>query len=178
VKLLGIYDVIISRRSIRAYKKEPIKEEDLRKILESARWAPSAGNRQPRHFVVVLDDQVKEKLVPACRGQRFIANAACIIVGLADVETSPRWAIVDTTIALEHIVLMATELGYGTCWIGAFDENEVKKILNIPDKYRVIALITIGVPAESPPPRPRKPLREIASLNIFGNPIELPEEES
>jgi len=144
--------------------------ENLEKILESAKWAPSAGNRQPWHFVVVLDEQIKEKLVPACRNQGFIRDAACVVVGLADLERSPKWAIVDTTIALEHIVLEATELGYGTCWIGAFDEAEVKKILNIPDKYKVVALIPIGVPAESPPPRPRKPLKEIVSLNTFGNP--------
>jgi len=172
---LGVYETILSRRSIRAYKREPIKREDLEKILEAARWAPSAGNRQPWHFVVVIDDELKEKLVPACRNQQFIADAGAIIVGLADVEASPKWAVVDTTIALEHIVLEATELGYGTCWIGAFDEAEVKKILNIPDKYRVVALIPVGVPAESPPPRPRKQLRDIASLNLFGNPWEMPE---
>ncbi|MEM1525738.1 MAG: nitroreductase family protein [Ignisphaera sp.] len=167
---MGVYEVILSRRSIRAYKREPIMRENLEKILESAKWAPSAGNRQPWHFVVVLDEQIKEKLVPACRNQGFIRDAACVVVGLADLERSPKWAIVDTTIALEHIVLEATELGYGTCWIGAFDEAEVKKILNIPDKYKVVALIPIGVPAESPPPRPRKPLKEIVSLNTFGNP--------
>lgn len=144
--------------------------EDLEKILEAARWAPSAGNRQPWHFVVVLDDKLKELLVPACKNQGFIKDSSCVIVGLADTELSPKWAIVDTTIALEHIVLEATELGYGTCWIGAFDEAEVKKILKIPEKYRVVALITIGKSAESPGPRPRKPLKEIVSINAYGNP--------
>lgn len=172
---MSVYEVIISRRSIRAYKREQMKKEDIMRILEAARWAPSAGNKQPWHFVVVLEDQVKEKLVSACKGQKFVGSAACVIVGLADAEASPKWAIVDTAIALEHIVLTATELGYGTCWIGAFDEAEVKKILGIPDKYKVVALISIGVPAESPPPRPRKPLKDITSLNIFGNPLELPE---
>jgi len=141
--------------------------------LEAARWAPSAGNRQPWHFIVVLDRELKEKLVSVCRNQSFIRDAACIIVGLADLEVSPKWAIVDTTIALEHIVLVATELGYGTCWIGAFDESGVKRLLNIPEKYKVVALITIGKPAESPAPRQRKPLSEIASLNAYGNPWRL-----
>ncbi|MEM0311661.1 MAG: nitroreductase family protein [Ignisphaera sp.] len=66
-------------------------------------------------FIVVLDEQLKEKLVPACKYQRFMKESVCIVVGLADVKTSSRWAVVDTTIALEHIVLQATELGYGTC---------------------------------------------------------------
>lgn len=167
---MSVYEVIISRRSIRAYKSESIRRENLEKILDAARWAPSAGNRQPWHFIVVLDEQIKEKLVPACRHQRFIKESSCVIAGLADVETSPKWAIIDTTIALEHIVLVATELGYGSCWIGAFDESEVKKILNVPDKYRVVALITIGRSAESPSPRPRKLLREIVSINTFNNP--------
>ncbi|MEM1682996.1 MAG: nitroreductase family protein [Ignisphaera sp.] len=167
---MDVYEAILSRRSIRVYKHESIRREDLEKILEAARWAPSAGNRQPWHFIVVVDEQIKEKLVPVCRNQSFIKDASCVVVGLADVEKSPKWAIVDTTIALEHIVLEATELGYGTCWIGAFDEAEVKKILNIPDRYRVVALITIGIASESPSPRPRKPLKEIVSLNIFGNP--------
>ncbi|RLG85405.1 MAG: nitroreductase [Thermoprotei archaeon] len=168
---MGVYEVILSRRSIRAYKPEPISDEDLKKILEAARWAPSARNLQPWHFVVVKDPTLKEKLVPACRGQSFVRDAACVIVGLADTELSPKWAVVDTTIALEHIVLVATELGYGTCWIGAFDEAEVKKLLNIPDKYKVVALITVGRPAESPGPKPRKQLSEMVSVDTFGNPL-------
>lgn len=167
---MKVYEVILSRRSVRAYRREPIEKGDLEKILEAAKWAPSAGNRQPWHFVVVLDDQLKEKLVPACRNQVFVRDAACLVVGLADTENSPKWAIVDTTIALEHIVLEATELGYGTCWIGAFDEVKVKELLKIPDKYRIVALITIGKPAETPSPRPRKSLKEIVSLNAYGNP--------
>ncbi|MEM2025400.1 MAG: nitroreductase family protein [Desulfurococcaceae archaeon] len=167
---LGIYETILSRRSIRAYKREDIVKEDLIKILEANRWAPSAGNRQPRHFILVRDDKLKEKLVLACRNQAFVKDAACIIVGLADVESSPKWAVIDTAIALDHIVLEATELGYGTCWIGAFDELEVKKLLNVPDRYKVVALITIGKPNESPAPRPRKQLSDLVSVNVYGNP--------
>ena len=87
---------------------------------------------------------------------------------VADVEKSPKWAIVDTTIALEHIVLVAHDLGFGTCWIGAFNEDELKKFLKIPDKYKVVALIVVGYPNEQPPPRPRKSLDEIVSENFFG----------
>lgn len=164
---MNVYETILKRRSIRAFKKEKLDTEKIFKLLNAARWAPSAGNRQPWHFIIVLNDELKEKLVPICRNQSFIADASCIIVGLANIEKSPKWAIVDTTIALEHIVLAACELGLGSCWIGAFDENEVKKLLKIPEKYKVVALIPVGFPAESPPPRSRKEIHEIYSINTF-----------
>ncbi|MEM4909896.1 MAG: nitroreductase family protein, partial [Ignisphaera sp.] len=77
---MDVYEAILSRRSIRVYKHESIRREDLEKILEAARWAPSAGNRQPWHFIVVVDEQIKEKLVPACRNQSFIKDASCVVV--------------------------------------------------------------------------------------------------
>jgi len=170
---VGVYDVVVKRRSIRRYRKEPIPNEHLKMILDAARLAPSAGNRQPWHFVVVTDEKLKRKLVDACMGQSFIADAYCVVVGLGDREISPKWCVVDTTIAMEHMVLVATDLGYGTCWIGAFDEGKVRELLKIPDRYVVVALLTIGVPDESPPPRPRKSLREITSRDVYGRPLEL-----
>ena len=168
---MGVFDVILKRRSIRRYRKGSLSKEQILRLLEAARWAPSAKNLQPWHFIVVVEDELKEKLAYACKYQEFIKDAACIIVGLADKVLSPKWCIVDTTIALEHIVLTAHEMGLGTCWIGAFDESKVKEILGIPERYKVVALITIGFPDETPPPRPRKGIEEISSLNYFGNPI-------
>jgi len=168
---MSVYEIIMKRRSIRRYKRGSLTKEQIVKLLEAARWAPSAANRQPWHFIVVVDDELKEKLVHACRGQRFVGEAACVIVGLADMERSPKWAIVDTTIALEHIVLVAEEMGLGTCWIGAFEEDKVKNPLGIPDRFKVVALLTVGFPDESPPPRPRRDLTDIASLNTFGSSV-------
>ncbi len=168
--MTSVFDVIVNRRSIRSYLDKPLTDDQIKKLLEAARWAPSARNLQPWHFVVVVDREIKRKMVDACMGQKFVGEASCLIVGLADIEKSPKWAMVDTTIALEHIVLTAHEMGLGTCWIGAFNENEVKKLLKIPDKFKVLAVITVGYPAEQPKPKSRKPLTDIYSLNYYGNP--------
>lgn len=166
---MSVYETILKRRSIRAFKEAKLDSETIFKMLNAARWAPSAGNRQPWHFIIVISDELKEKLVPICRNQLFIADAACIIVGLANIEKSPKWALVDTTISLEHIVLEACELGLGSCWIGAFNEDGVKKLLKIPKQYKVVALMPIGYPAESPPSRFRKEIHEMYSIDTFEN---------
>ncbi len=170
---MSAYEIILKRRSIRKYVPKPVEKEKLLKVLEAARWAPSAGNRQPWYFIVVKDPDLKKELAKAAANQMFIADADVIIVGVSDPERSPRWHDRDTMIALEHIALVATELGLGTCWIGAFDENKVKELLNIPEKLRVVALMPVGYPGESPGPRPRKELKEIVFLNKFGQPFEL-----
>ncbi len=166
-------EVIAKRRSIRKYKPDPVKEEDLLKMLEAARLAPSAGNRQPWYFVVVRDTETKRRIAEAASRQMFIADAGAIIVAVSDPNASPRWHDKDTMTAMEHLILEATELGYGTCWIGAFDEAKVKEILGIPEQYKVVALTPVGVPGEAPPPRPRKPLEEIAFENKWGNKLTL-----
>jgi len=168
---MEVLETIRKRRSIRAYKPEPVKEEDLKKMLEAARLAPSAGNRQPWYFIVVRDPELKRKVAEASARQMFIADAGAVIAAVADPTVSPRWAEKDVMIAMEHLILEAAELGYGTCWIGAFNEEEVKKILNIPQQLKVVALTPVGVPAESPPPRPRKALEEIVFENKWGNRI-------
>ena len=112
---MDVFEAIKVRRSIRRYKKgAEIPEEHLRKILEAARLAPSAANRQPWRFIVVRDPEVKRRLAEACRGQMFIADASVVVVALGDPSIS-RWYLQDPMIAVEHMVLEATELGYGTC---------------------------------------------------------------
>jgi nitroreductase len=88
-------------------------------------------------------------------------DAAAIIAAIGDPDVSTRWHEKDTMIALEHMVLAATALGYGTCWIGAFDEDAVKHLLKIPARMKVVALLPIGVPDEKPGPKPRKPPSEL-----------------
>ena len=164
---------ISARRSIRRYKPERVMDDDLKKILEAGRQAPSAGNRQPWHFIVVRDPETKRKVAEACSNQTWMALADVIVAGVGLPEVSEKWYAVDTAIALQNMILAATSLGYGTCWIGAFDEAKVKEILGVPENARVIALTPIGVPAEEPPPRPRKEPREVFSLDRFGNPLPL-----
>ncbi|MEM3678251.1 MAG: nitroreductase family protein [Candidatus Bathyarchaeia archaeon] len=173
LKPLEVFEAIRRRRSIRRYKKDAkIPEEHILKILEAARLAPSAGNRQPWRFVVVKDPEVKRKLAEACNNQTFIADAQVAVVAIGDPSVS-RWYSQDPMIAVEHMVLEATELGYGTCWIGAFNEEAVKKVLNIPPELKVICVIPVGVPDEEPPPRPRKPIEEIFHLDRYGNPYKV-----
>ncbi|MFQ5836590.1 MAG: nitroreductase family protein [Candidatus Bathyarchaeia archaeon] len=164
---MDVLEAIRTRRSIRKFRPKPIPDEKLKMILEAGRLAPSAGNRQPWFFVVVKDLERKRTLAKAAGYQMFIADAGVIIVALGDPEASPRWFRQDPMIAVEHIVLAATALGYGTCWIGAFDEEEVKRILKIPEELKVIVLLPIGFPDEAPTPRARKPLKEIVFLEKY-----------
>lgn len=158
---MDVFEAIRTRRSIRKYRPELVPEEKLEMILEAARLAPSAGNRQPWRFVVVQNVDRKKALAEVANNQAFLKDAAAIIVAVGDPEASARWYEKDTMIALEHMVLAATALGYGTCWIGAFDEDAVKRLLRIPAKMKVVAILPIGVSSEKPAPKPRKDLSKI-----------------
>ena len=171
---MDIYEAIRTRRSIRAYKPDSIPEEKLNKVLEAARWAPSGKNGQPWRFVVVRDAKIKEALVPACRNQKYLAQAPIVVAACGtDAEAYQKQGgymtsmIIDVAIALEHMILSATAEGLGTCWIGAFSEEEVRKILNVPAHLRIVALILLGYPSETPQPKPRKELKEIVINNRF-----------
>jgi nitroreductase len=158
---MDVFEAIKRRRSVRKYRPEPIPKEKLESILEAARLAPSAGNRQPWLFVVVQAAERKKALAEHANEQAFLADAAAIVAAVGDPDVSARWHEKDTMIALEHMVLAATALGYGSCWIGAFDEDAVKRLLKIPARMKVVAILPIGVPAEAPAPKPRKDLSEI-----------------
>jgi nitroreductase len=165
---MSLLDMILSRRSIRKYEKKEIPQEILQQILEAGRQAPSAVNRQPFRFVVVKDHEIMKNL---CNNliTRFVKYAPVAIVGCADVKSllTGKWAVVDTTIAMQNMVIAAWTLGLGSCWIGACNEEEVKKMLKIPDKWKVVALITFGYPAEQPKPRKKKPIEELFNFNSF-----------
>jgi len=180
---MDLFDAIEKRRSIRRFRPEPLAKEDLRRILEAGRLAPSGGNRQPWYFIVVRDLETKRALSTVANNQKFIADADTVIVALGDPGTKLKSPYKlsstripykqDPMIAIGHIILAATALGYGTCWIGAFNEDEVKRILKIPENLAVIALLPVGTPDESPPPRPRKAFREIFFKEFYGIPLEL-----
>jgi nitroreductase len=162
---LNFNEVIEKRRSIRKYKDTPISKEKIHKILEAARIAPSASHRQPWHFIVVEDKETIKKLAK----QEWAATAPVMIVGLADLEASPVWCINDMGIALEHMVLAATDLGLGTCWMGQSNrEDLVKDLLDVPDQFKVVALITIGIADETPGSKERKSLDSIVSWEKYG----------
>lgn len=171
---MKVLDVIQKRQSVRKYKEDPIPEKALMRVLEAARLAPSGKNFQPWKFIIVKDKALKEKLAQASAGQFFMAEAPIIIVGCGFPDNCyahmgrymKSWS-VDVTIALEHLILQAQEEGLGTCWIGSFEEDEVKAILNIPENVKVLALTPLGYPDEIPRFRRRKSLDEIISYDRF-----------
>jgi len=165
---MEFYEAVRKRLSVRSYKPDPIPEGVLGRILEAGRLAPSAKNIQPWKFIIIRDSEVKKALVPACRGQAFIAEAPIVICACALTEQAWKgmggyWTAeaVDVAIAIEHMMLAAAAEGLGTCWIGAYTEAEVKKVLAIPDNVKPIALTPLGFPTKEAKPRPRKPLSEI-----------------
>ena len=170
---MDIFKVIEKRRSIRKYKSTSIHAGDLKKILEAGRLAPSASNRQAWSFIVVRNPEQKKRLVEIAVKRVSIRDAGIIIVALADTEVSPKWCKLDVMIAVENMVLASTSLGYGTCWIGAFDEEQVKKVLEIPKTLSVVVLLPIGVPDESPEAKPRKDFGKIFFEDKYGEPLRL-----
>jgi nitroreductase len=144
---MDFYEVIKERRSVRRYKPDQIPDDILNRILETGRIAPSAKNIQPWHFIIcgcALED------IAWGRMGGYMSSFA-----------------VDLAIAMEHMILAAANEGLGTCWIGAFVEKDVKKILGIPDNVRVVALTPVGYPAEVPKDRGRKLLKDIVSYDKY-----------
>jgi nitroreductase len=165
-----VLDVIRERRSIRSFKSDPLPENALNQILEAARWAPSAGNVQPWEFFVVRSEEQKKGLAKAALGQMFLAEAPVVIVVCAVPSRSARryrergeklYCIQDTAAATQNILLSATAIGLGTCWIGAFDEEGVRRVLGLGLDMKPVALIPVGYPAEKPSPPRRRATEEI-----------------
>ena len=177
----NFFDLVEKRRAIRKYKNFDIPDDDLKKILNAARLAPSAENSQPWRFILVKNQTTKELLAKPST-QSFVANANAIIVVLGDPRvsccpTAQTWITRDPMIAAEHLVLAATALGYGTCWIANYESRpkewiaEVKSTLKIPEEIPIVVLVAIGVPDEKPAPRPRKSLEEISFTEEYGTPV-------
>jgi nitroreductase len=163
---MNVEKAIRDRRSVRAYENKDIPREVLLKIIEAARLAPSANNRQPWKFVVVRDSGKRAALAKAAKEQQFVAEAPVVIAAVAlepeRVMTCgvPTYA-VDLAIAVDHMTLAAVEQGVGSCWLGAFYQEDVKSLLEIPDEYKVVALLTLGYPRDQARFKNRKPLEEI-----------------
>lgn len=173
---MDIFEAIEGRRSIRAFMNVEISAEVVEKLIEAARWAPSAGNIQPWEFIIVRKAELKKQLARAALDQSFISKAPAVIVVCADEYRSSQgygargstlYCLQDTAAAVQNIHLAAYSLGLGTCWIGAFREEEVKRIIRIPDGVRPVALIPVGYAAESPSPRRRRQTSQIIHYETF-----------
>ncbi|MCW3981199.1 MAG: nitroreductase family protein [Candidatus Bathyarchaeota archaeon] len=164
---MSLLNIVLSRRSIRKYEQKKIPDEVLGKILEAGRKAPSAANRQPWRFIVVTDDTIKRELSKGLFN-KHIKKSPVTIVGCADQGfVNRKWSIVDTTIALQNMVIAAWAVGVGSCWVGDFKEEKVRRLLNIPNKWKVVALVSFGYPAEKPRPTRRKTIDTIVGFNMF-----------
>jgi len=158
-----VKDAIAGRRSIRSYRSDPVTNEQLEKILLAGQLAPSAGNLQGREFIVVRDDHTRHLIADAALRQRFIEEAPlCIVVCTNLPRTKQRYGkradlyvVQDTSASVMCMMLQAVDLGLGTCWVGAFDEGAVAKILQLPDGIRPVAILPVGAPDEAPEARPR-----------------------
>ncbi len=170
---MEVSDAIRLRRSVRTYDPKPVPEDVLNRVLEAGRISPSASNYQPWHFIVVRDPD-RRKALSDGRYAKFLTQSPVVIVGLGDMKVSPEWHVVDTTIALQQMVIAATAEGLGTCWIGSFYEDRVKAALDVPERYRVVAMLAVGYPKEKVDirsalarPKNRKDLKKIVSFDKF-----------
>ncbi len=171
------FETIRLRRSVRAFRSEVVEPKHLNAILEAANLAPSAGNLQGYEIHLVRAAATRRALARACLEQMFLAQAPVVLVFCADAARSGAkygrrgeelYSVQDATIAAAHAQLAAAALGLGTCWVGAFDEAEVARILGLRSGLRPVAILPVGWPAESPPPTPRRTLSDLVREHSDG----------
>jgi nitroreductase len=153
---MEVIDAIRSRKSVRSYLDKAVEKEKLSRVLEAARMAPSAGNRQEWRFVVVTDPEKRGRLGEEAAGQRFIAEAPVVIAVCAQTDgrimrCGQACYPIDVAIAVDHLTLAAVAEGLGTCWIGSFDPEAVRRILAIPKEIVVVELLPLGYPRDPQP---------------------------
>ena len=171
---MDVFEAIEKRFSVRSYKSKTVAPEKLTAILEAARKAPSANNRQEWRYVVVQDEDTRKKLSVAAKNQSFVAEAPVVIVCAAVTDhhvmsCGQECYPIDVSIAIDHMTLAATALGLGTCWIGAFYADQVRDILSIPEEIEVVELLTLGYPTTDAPVKRRLPLEEIVYQEKWGS---------
>lgn len=167
---MEFFDLIKARRSIRAFTKKEVEEEKIKHILEAANRSPSAGNLQAYEIVVVKDKARKKQLADAALGQSPVAEVPVVLIFLASPNRSSAkygkrgeelYCILDAAIATSYAQLAVTDLGLGCVWIGAFDDEKVKKIIKAPEYLHPVAILPIGYPAEKPMPTPRRRIEDL-----------------
>lgn len=167
----GIMTILRKRFSCRSFRAERLSREQVSRLLEAARWAPSAGNLQPWRFLVVEGMATRRALAAAAFGQNFVAEAPVVVVVCAVPDESARvygdrgrdlYCLQDCAAAVENLLLAAAAAGLGSCWVGAFDEAAVARALDLDVGWRPVAVVPVGHPAEQPGRRSRRPLDDVA----------------
>ena len=169
---MDVFSAIAGRRSIRSYQNTEVEEEKVSRIIEAGRLAPSASNRQEWKFIIIRNKETRLELAKAAYGQTFIVEAPVVIVACATeskaiLPCGQNAYTVDLSIAVSYMILEAFELGLGTCWLGAFQEEGVKAALDIPDHVRVVAMFPVGYPNKNPDMRPRKSMDQIVCFEKY-----------
>lgn len=159
-------ELINKRYSVRAYKPTPVEDDKLQKVLNAARLAPTAANRQPFQFIVIHTAGREEELKRIYKSDWFskapLVICACAVPGQAWTRMDNKnYGEVDVTIAMDHLILAATDLGLGTCWIAAFDPNAAREVLRLPEDVEPVAFTPLGYPADRPGAKKRKQLSEM-----------------
>lgn len=178
---MEVFAAIEARRSVRAYRDEPVSDGQLARFLKAVRLAPSWKDKQCWSVVVVSGRERLQQLGELLRwnpGRAVFDTVPYFIVLTADpalsgVRDDKPYYMTDIGIAMQNGVLAATEMGLGTCWIGSFTEGPIKEFLGVPEHMRVVAGTPLGVPAETPDPRPRKPLEDFVFAGRWGEPLTL-----
>jgi len=160
---MEIMEAIRKRRSIRSFADRPIPPKILEELKDALIWAPSAGNLQSRLFYFIFNRQKKQALAEAAFHQVFIAGAPLVVGACIDLEIEQSYgkrgqdlyAIQDVSASIQNLLLVAHTRGLGTCWIGAFNEEEAARVIGLPREYRIISLVPVGYSAEDPPAPPR-----------------------
>ncbi len=154
--------VIALRRSVRKYKGEPVPEEKLEKLMEALQLAPSGNNRQPCKFFFVTDKDLRHRIAAEACHQEFIFDAPVLMVACCEQGFS-----FDAAIAVDHMILAAVNEGLGTCWVGWFERDAIREILQIPSDMDVPILVPMGFADEVPEAKERKPLEELIRHNTY-----------
>jgi nitroreductase len=167
---MEFYELIHKRSSVRAFRPTPPSDEQLQRILEAANRAPSAGNLQAYQIYVVRRAEIRQRLAAAALGQDFIAQAPLVLVFCAHPDRSAwryrargkrLYAIQDATIACTFAMLAAVDIGLGCVWVGAFDDHSVRNVIGAPPEYHPVAILPLGIPAETPEISGRRPLENL-----------------
>ena len=168
---MDVMNAILNRRSIRKYLSKDIEEEKVNAILEAGRWAPSASNKQPWHFIVIRDPNIRKKLAQAHQYGSFMVESPVVIAVLGNPDKHPKYHLADPHNAVQNMLLAAHSLDLGTCWIGVRDtdvESLFKEMLNVPNDYRFVCCISLGY-YDVDARKNRVDIAEIVSYERFGN---------
>jgi nitroreductase len=177
-----IFSTIKNRRSVRNYQKRNVDNKLIMRILESARFAPSSGNYQPWEFIVVRNPKIKEHLVEACYNQKWMMDASVFIVACTNMRLAGAiygqrglrlYGTQAVAAAVENMILTAEALGLSTCWVGAFSEIMVSRILDCPEYVRPSAIITVGYAVRKPLAPARHPIENFVHLEKFGETLQM-----